>query len=183
MQNVVIINNLVVVQLHHPEDPPAHVQDRPANFKDPVDDQPDLLAFVDGRIDDNLVVKEAGQFIEPIEVVVLAAEIEVVADQVLIAAVFEVKLAQNEPAGRCVVVFGRYLIVPIIKLFNRFKAPDVVPDNLDQLAEAVKDLLVDDCLLSVVAPANVHHPLAVLVEVIVDPVSFLLPLRVEVQIS
>ena len=130
-----------------------------------------------------MVVKEAGQFIEPIEVVVLAAEIEVVADQVLIAAVFEVKLAQSEPAGRRVVVFSRDLVVPIIKLFNRFEAPDVVPDNLDQFAEAVKDLLVDDRLSGVVAPADVHHPLAVLVEIIVDPVSLLLPLRVEVQIG
>ena len=93
VQNVVIINNLVVVQLHHPEDPATHVQDRPANFKDPVDNQADLLPPVDGRIVDNLVVKEAGQFIEPVKVVVLAAEIEVVADQVLIAVVFEVKLA------------------------------------------------------------------------------------------
>ena len=106
-----------------------------------------------------------------------------VADQVLVALIFKVKLAQSEPAGRGVVIFGRDSIVPIIKLFDRFKAPDVVPDNLDQLAEAVKDLLVDDRLLGVVAPADVHHPLAVLVKIVVDPVGFLLPLRVEVQIG
>ena len=106
-----------------------------------------------------------------------------VADQVLVALIFKVKFAQRQASGRRVVIFGRDSIVPIIKLFDRFKAPDVVPDNLDQLAEAVKDLLVDDRLLGVVAPADVHHPLAVLVKIVVDPVGFLLPLRVEVQIG
>ena len=114
--------------------------------------------------------------------IVVALVVELVGNQVLVALVFEVDLGEGKTAARGVVVFGGDPVVPVVELFNRLEAADVVPNHLDQLAKAVEDLLVDDRLLGVVAPANVHHPPVVLVVVVVNAVGLALPLWVQVEV-
>ena len=183
MQHITVIINVIIVQLHCPENPVFHVEYWPTNFVCPVNHQTNWAIPDQFGISHDLIIEEPRQFIEISKLVVLSLVIEeVVSINYLIPLILLVFQLNSDRAIWTEVVFSCNVAIPVVNLFNRDESTIIVPTNLQQLAKVIKVLKVNDVLFLIIASPDIHNPVTVPIVVIVDSVSFTFPARIDIKI-